>query len=303
MTDGNSRGKEGAEIVNPVEAVGLPSPSPAVPQGGRLALRRRRSRFISRVRVTARAARLWVKKRRVYSRLSALWDDNEYHLEDADKDLRETRPPEGVELELKSIRLMELFHIEDLERLQKGVLKLFPGIENDLNVRDNLQSFLKDAPESFVWNHPWELGHVARKRRFLHFPYREMRNLPEAVHYVGVKVIQFTRSFFILCLDVHLTAGVTQKIFELQSEKYVTKVGWWPAVKWILLLSRFLEWQPPSTQRRRAVLEYLQSLRGDLESYFASYFPGYFLSNNAVGDSSKLPALEFLRNERIPPGK
>jgi hypothetical protein len=307
MTNGDSRGKEGVKTVNRVEDVVRPSPPQPpkhdLPQGRKGAPKKGRSRLVRRAWVTARGARRWLKKRPAYSRLSVLWEEREYHLEDADKDLRDTRPPEGVEFELKSIRLMELFPIEDLERLQEGVLKLFPGIENDPDARHNLQSFLKDAPESFVWNHPWKLGHVAREKRFSHFPYREMRNLPEVVHYIDVDVIQFTRSFFILCLDVHLNAGATQKISGLQSTKYIAKVGRWPAIQWALRLSRYLEWQPPSTQRRQAVLEYLQGLRAEIERLFANYFRGYFMNNDAVGDSSKLPALESYVMRGAPQGE
>jgi hypothetical protein len=250
-----------------------------------------------------RSVRRWSKRRPAYQRLSVLWENREYYFVKAEEDFRKSRPPEGAVLELKSVRMMELFHMEDLGRLQDGVLKLFPGIEKDPNARPTIESFLIDAPESFVWDYPWKLGHVAPRRRFMHFPYREMRDLPKEVYYVGVEVVQLTASFFALCLDVHLTADAMGRVNELQSGKYVTKAEWRDAVKWALRLSRSLEFQPPSVQRQRAVLGYLQGLRGDVARRFAPYFGGHFQQNEALGLSSKLPAIEAYVLSGVPQEK
>src|SRR6266540_3227604 len=45
-----------------------------------------------------------------------------------------TRPPQGVEFQYLSIRLFEVFQLEDFDKLASGVKRLFPELEkNPLN--------------------------------------------------------------------------------------------------------------------------------------------------------------------------
>lgn len=44
----------------------------------------------------------------------------------------QSRPPQGTKLEYLSFRLIEMFHIEELDQLVEGTLHLFPELDDEL---------------------------------------------------------------------------------------------------------------------------------------------------------------------------
>ncbi len=235
----------------------------------------------------------WLKNRAIYQRFVTIEDirDKQFDEERAQKDYEFSRPPKGVELHLRSIRLIELFQIEELERLQRGILDLFPRIEYDLNVKPTIQSLLKDASDIFMTAAHWRIGFVARSKLFIGMPFREMATLPEEVSHINVEVIKFTASSFALCLDVHMTDKATQRVVELQSQQYLPKIHFITRLKWILLRKGF-EKHSSVVMRRQATLKQLMLWQSELERLFAKYFKGYFYSQPRLHGESILPAIE-----------
>jgi hypothetical protein len=236
----------------------------------------------------ARSIRKWMKARPFFQRLTATVG-RDYEAR-AEEDYQFSRPPEGVELQFRFIRLIELFHIEDLERLQKAVLNLFPGIEQDLNVKDRVRSFLEDAGDVFSHDTSWKFGFIARSRLFVHTPFREMANLPEEVKHIDVEVYKFTPSSFALCLDVYMSDQATQKLNELHSKKYYKdETPFMARLKWALF-KKGLEYR--ISNRRQEILKYLTTLRSNIERSLPKYLKGYFLRKINSNGVALLPAIE-----------
>lgn len=243
-----------------------------------------------------------IKSHPVYKRLTQDFEDPKFDQARAQRDFDSSRPPTGIALALHSIRLIELFEIEDLGRLQKGILRLFPGIENDLSVKLHIRSLLNDAADVFMTDATWNVGFIARSRSFLHTKFREM-SLPEQVSYIDVKVIKFTASSFALCFDVHLAEHVNQTITELQSKKYYTPpLPLITRMKWAFLRQGFEIHRP---ERRQEILKYLSNLRSEIEKIIDKYFRGYFLQQRKEKYKSRLPTIDvfILKGEPVKPAE
>lgn len=234
----------------------------------------------------------WLKERPFYQRYSAVDDpeDKQYYEQKAQEDHASSRPPEGGRLEFRSIRLMELFQIEELERLQQGILSLFPGIKDDPNVKLRIQSFLKEAGDVFITDHSWKFGYVARTYLFYGMPFRKMTNLPEEVSHADIEVIKFTASSFALCIDVYLTDRAIEVVNELQEKKYyMPDVPFITRLKWAVLRKGYeRQW----SGRRQEVLKYFITLRSKIERMLPRYLRGHFLRQPRVKGEALLPAIE-----------
>lgn len=230
-------------------------------------------------------------RRPFFQRLTQLVEE-QYDAERAKKDFELSRPPKGVTLELRSVRLMELFQIEDLGRLQRGVIDLFPGIEHDLNVRSTIQSLLNEAGDIFLNNAHWNVGYVARTKLFFGRPFRSMTNLPDEISHVDVGVIKFTASSFVLCLDAYMTGAATSRLADLQSQLCEpTRINLRTRLMWALF-PRGLGKLAHTLTPRDKVLVQLTSWRSKLETLFSRYFLGRSHSRRRIENEPSLPAVE-----------
>lgn len=214
-----------------------------------------------------------------------------YDPEAAKRDFELRKPPEGVTLKLRSIRLIELFQVEDLGKLHTGIVNLFPGIEHDLSVKYSLQSLFKDAGDILWTNALWKVGYVARTRLFTGLPFRRIMT-PKGISHVEITVIKFTASSFALCLEAYLTDSATDKLVELQAQDYVPmKITLGLRLRLALFPGAF-EVPIQSPTPRQNILAQLIAWRAELEKAFSRYFKGYFYSQPSRANDALLPAIE-----------
>ena len=54
----------------------------------------------------------------------------------SEDEFKRSRPPEGTEIEHLYFRLIEIFHIEEFDKLLEGLIRLFPGLQDDCRNKD-----------------------------------------------------------------------------------------------------------------------------------------------------------------------
>ncbi len=59
----------------------------------------------------------------------------------SEDEFKRSRPPEGTKIEHLYFRLIEIFHIEEFDKLLEGLIRLFPGLQDDYRNKDFSSDF------------------------------------------------------------------------------------------------------------------------------------------------------------------
>jgi hypothetical protein len=203
----------------------------------------------------------------------------------------QSRPPQGTELEYLSFRLIEMFHIEDLQQLVEGTLHLFPELDDNVRHKTFSADFKRQARS--IWGRSWwNLGHIVRERKGRIFgrPLREMSKLPPEVDHIQVGLHQILPSMFIVTFDVYLTDSATQRLVQLQSMHYLPEVRFPRLIPRGILAGGYSLTSAEAVMRKE-ILSWLKQLRGEVEVCLKPFVNGYFMrySSDKV---ARLPAVE-----------
>ena len=242
--------------------------------------------------------RNFLYRRPFFQRFSELVQEK-YNPEAAKRDFELSRAPGDVTLKLRSIRLIELFQLEDLGKLHRGILNLFPGIQHEQDSKHTLQSLFKDAADILWTDAPWHVGYVARTKLFVGLPFRRMM-IPEWISHVEIKVIKCTASSFAMCLEVYVTDCATEKLVELQSERYVPMQITMKLRLKMAFFANSLEEPIYSLTPRAKVLGQLITWRTEVERIFSKYFSGYFYGQHRSATNGLLPSIEIFELSGAP---
>lgn len=138
----------------------------------------------------------------------------------ARRDYRNSRPPQGIELQYLFFRMTELFHINELEKFQSGLERLFP----DLRDVSYYQDFIRESAGDILGGGSVSVGTVVRKRQGPSisgmFSDPEMPRLPEEVKRVDIWLHKILPSALVVSMDVHLNERATQQLMRMQSKRY-----------------------------------------------------------------------------------
>ncbi len=200
-----------------------------------------------------------------------------------------TRPPQGIGVQYLFFRLFELFQIEDFARLQK-LLELFPKPEGDSEEKSLSQQFSERAKRisGGAW---WNLGTLSREgARFgIKQATRRLTDLPEEVDQVDVRSFQLLPSVFVVTYDVRLNHKAAAKLSRLLDNHYLPEI----------VFEQFIPRGVPSHSYNfadavmsREIVDWLEELRGKVESSLRPYASGYFMQHSPA-KLSRLPAFEI----------
>jgi len=217
----------------------------------------------------------------------------------ATDDFKRYQIPEGTTCILVGFQLMEIFHIEDYEKLKKSFMALFP--DSYRIRRRDFDRFHGDISSYGGWQHH---GHLvpANTKRFI--PPDEIaiiEKLSPEIDDIRLSTHQITPSLIALTMEVRLSEDTKTKIPRLFKKKYLypTKIGWY---------RRKLNYLPISGRgflHSGAAIEYRnwsEELQINVEKCVQEYFLGYF--GSLVKEKIKLPRVDlFVINEPVVEGK
>lgn len=198
--------------------------------------------------------------------------------------------PEGISLSQEFFYLFEVFHIDEMGEVRKGIQRLFKNSSSATNV---------EKPESFINNmethapYAWAtLGTISREKSLLPFASTVYSDrLPIFVKQISGFIVKLTPSFVGLMFEVSLNQQYNTRQMEIQSELLLPKVK----IEKIHIARRSLTYSIHSSTN--AKLDELSKFRKDVElatqKFLQKYFSGFF-SRLKVG-SPIMPAIEVFK--------
>jgi hypothetical protein len=227
----------------------------------------------------------------------------EHNRKQAEEVYQNTRLPHGVELNYLSFRLVEIFHLEEFDELQRGLIHLFPSLERDVFERRFSEYFRShaDSINEGIWHWPM-FGYIYRdqKQRLIGpTNWRGMPELPAEIHYVTLSLLRLLPSMFVVSIDAHLTEEASRRLRQLNDRKYLPMVLFRNLLPWRLRQGHTGNY--PEIEMRRQTLGWLEELRGRVEVCLRPFLTGYFTRNGKQG--ARLPAIEVFALKGVPEEK
>jgi len=211
------------------------------------------------------------------------------HSEDA---FQRSRPSSEMEVEYLYFRLFEVFHIEDTDRLLKGLVALFPDLNEDFSGRNFSADFTAKA-DRVTMNASWNLGYIIRDRRnplMASRTYRIVPDLPSEFEDITVSLHKILPSLFIVVFDVRLTDRATKTLLRLQASHYLPEIRFRRLIPSGLMLGGYSESNCEAVMTRE-ILTWLKELRGKAEKVVTFFISGHF-SRSSPDKTANLPAIE-----------
>lgn len=210
---------------------------------------------------------------------------------EAEKTFKETRLPQGVEVELLFFRLIEIFHVEDFERLHTGIRRLFPRSNYDLLYEDFSSRFWETAGPLRLGG-GMRLGVIAQNNTTWIGKARDrvMPELPQEVHYIDLTLHKVLPSVFVVTFDVHLTQVATDRILALHNSQYLPSISF---LHLFPLRGDRTGYTGTTSERemQQAIKSYLNHLYSRVEACIKPFLSGYFLQQ-PVDTIATLPVFE-----------
>ncbi|TVL99484.1 MAG: hypothetical protein CV087_17705 [Candidatus Brocadia sp. WS118] len=225
----------------------------------------------------------------------------EHQRRESKKEYERSRPPKGVEFLFLYFRLIEIFHIEEFDNFQKGLIRLLPGLQDDFYNR-NFQTEFRHFTESISGGGYKKLGLIRREGKriaFFHKPVCEIRDLPPEVDYISISIHKALPSAVEITLDVHLTHEATKHLLELQEKHYLSRIRFRSLFPW--KMKGYTEDYIGSIISQQ-ILEWINNLRINIELCIRPYIKGYFMQQ-ITGKKPCLPAIEVYGMKGLPEGE
>lgn len=215
----------------------------------------------------------------------------------SDKLYNVTKPPEGTELKYQSFRMIEIFHIEEFDKLHDGLLRLFPELQGDVLNQDFSTSF-KGFSENITGGGWKSIGSISREKgNSLYFgPCRIIHKLPPEVDYIEVSMHKTLPSTIFITFDVHLTDLATQNLLRLQRSHYLSNVKFNSLIPWNMMKRYSMESE--QTIMTQQIKRWSTSLRIALEHCIEPYLKGYFMRQKTK--QSRLPVIDVYGIKGMP---
>ncbi len=225
----------------------------------------------------------------------------EHQRRESEKEYERSRPPKGVEFLFLYFRLIEIFHVEEFDNFQNGLIRLLPGLQDDFYNR-NFPTEFRHFTESISGGGYKKLGFICREGKrtaFFHEPFCEMRDLPPEVDHINISIHKTLPSVIEITLDVHLTHEATKHLLQLQEKHYLSRI------RFRSLFPRKMKGYSEEyigsiiTQQ---ILAWINNLRINVELCIRPYIKGYFM-RQTTGKIPCLPAIEVYGMKGLPEGE
>jgi hypothetical protein len=233
--------------------------------------------------------------------IGQLQDIVERNRSDALNAQKQSRPPDGARIEFRHFRLIELFSIEDFDRMSGGLRTVFSG-PSRYPRPDHLDEFEDRADDLRAGGWTAVVTLIRSGNPFFWAGQaRRMPDLPEEVDHISLTAHKLLPSLIAITADVFLTDKATDNVRRIQEDLYLPEITfrYWNPRRWLHGFSTKL----PESISIEAVLLWIDGLRSRVETLLQPFFKGQFLSKRDPS-RSRLPAIEtyYLVNVPFGPG-
>ena len=215
-----------------------------------------------------------------------------------DRSNRETRPPNGQQLMLHSIRFAEVVRVDDYDKLEKGLDQLYQGATKRLSMvqmeQDHYRQYISDTRKSFLSSGWVNLqGFVSQeyadsiKKGIITSPVRE---LPPGVERICFFLSQILSSSIVVIVHIEYLQNISESLNQLFTKDYSERIE----------TRQYGAMRIPSERiKEETIRNFLFKLQGETESFLSNYFKGIFLSN-AKENQSHCPSITLFSLQDIP---
>jgi hypothetical protein len=231
--------------------------------------------------------------------IAVLQNIRKHQHERAQRGLERAHLPEGTEVTYPSLRMFELFPLEEYAQMEQGLRSLFPQRNWGRDFLDDFRETAKNLNSRANSLIGYLLSKPPQPIGFGLFPNRVLGSLPVEVESATVRVFKVLPSLFTVCIDVKLTDAVTAQLKDLQSRPYLPEVVFKRWIPWDRYLAGGYSESPEDAARERVLVDWLTHLRGRIEAAIRPYIHGYFCAGQE-SDIPSLPAIEVFTLRGVP---
>lgn len=231
--------------------------------------------------------------------IAELQEIRKHQRERAWRALERVHLPEGTEATYRSLRMFELFPLEEYAQMERGLRSLFPQKNWGSDFLDDFRETAKNLNSRANSLIGYLLPTPPQRIGFGLFPNRVLDTLPAEVESATVRVFKVLPSLFAVCIETKLTDAVTAQLKDLQSRPYLPEVLFKRWIPWGRYLAGGYSESPAEAARERVLVHWLTQLRGSIEAAIRPYIHGYF-SAGQKSDMPSLPAIEIFTLRGVP---
>nr|AUN36877.1 hypothetical protein [uncultured bacterium] len=219
--------------------------------------------------------------------------------EEAKKAQEHTKQPKDTSVDFLFFRLIEVFHIEDVARLRRGVKKLLPFVDS-IFWHSDFSDMLAQQANQIQSGGGFNLGYLVRDdKSFLGTESRVLPELPEEVSDIHLFLRHIYPSLFVITFDVFLTKDATNRLMRVHGKERLSTVRFLKLIPWGIKAWSMAGENTSERAIRHEVLRWIDELRGKVEACIRPYLKGHFFSQSP-GKQSALPAIEVIALKGAP---
>ena len=214
---------------------------------------------------------------------------------------RETRPPDGQRLVLHSLRFAEVIELEDYDRLEEGLNRLYDETLNYNNVlaspseQEGYREFIANSKRAFLSRRWANLqGFVSKSFADVHrdgIILKPVRELPEGVTSLSFLLCQVLPSMVVVVTRVSYDESISDRLNTIFMEYCKERIEKHEQRTLHIPLDRV---------KAEKIQEFLSNLQTTSELFISTYFKGAFLSARREGVRYKCPSIKLYSLQDIP---
>jgi hypothetical protein len=231
-----------------------------------------------------------------------LKDIREHQRRVSENEYKESRIPQGMEIDYLYFRLIEMFHVEEFDNLQKCLIELLPELEDNYRNRHFSTQF-REFARTIAGGGFISLGCIYRDvkgRVLFKKSFREIKALPSEIDFVVVSLHKILPSAFFVTFDVHLNREATGHLLQLQEEHYLPKLRFFRLAPWKVHRSGYSE-ESVEMVRIQEIFRWIDKLRSGVEECIKPFISGYFMAQTTHA-KPHLPLIEVYGIKGLPEG-
>ncbi len=197
------------------------------------------------------------------------------------------KPPEGARIDLKTVRLVEVFDLDHHADFTRGLRRLFPAQE-----KTQEQAAKYDENAGSLAHGAWQrLGVItdsSRRYWFSSGDLRRVKELPEHVEAISVSAHNLLPSLYAVSFDIRVADVVSDQLRKVLDRVYLPEVtfkNWWP------FGSRTgFSMGSPDWPMQREYFKILDGLRLDTARWLSQFVGGFFFNKTNL-KTGNIPAV------------
>lgn len=229
-------------------------------------------------------------------------DIREHQRRVSENEYKGSRIPQGIEIDYLYFRLIEMFHVEEFDNLQKCLIELLPELQDDYQNKDFSAQF-REFARTIAGGGFISLGCIYRDVRgkvIFKKSSREINALPSEIDFISVSLHKILPSAFFVTFDVHLDREATGHLLQLHEKHYLPKIRFVRLAPWKVHRSGYSE-ESVEMARIQEIFRWIDKLRSGVEKCIKPFLSGYFMAQTTDG-KPHLPLIEVYGMKGLPEG-